>query len=271
MSLEIVTGYKGTNHVTAAQISDLQAGFAGYESCVLPIGNMLKAEAVTANKVRIFDGVLLHYGRQAMITAGAYEDVTIENGTSGLNRNDFIVARYVKDDQTGIEDFSLSVLKGQPGSTATDPTPTAGNIRTGALESEMPLYRVKLNGLAIEAVEPLFHVMVSAKELKDNFNIKTYTSISQIGLTPGNETSLLQISNALPTNSMLSMSITNTNTSLYPKSWGEVTFEKFDNNRTKITFTTQNVTGSNKYTYIYLNYVANNAETGWFEVTMTTV
>ena len=36
-----------------------------------------------------------------MITAGAYEDVTIENGTSGLNRNDFIVARYVKDDQTG--------------------------------------------------------------------------------------------------------------------------------------------------------------------------
>ena len=176
MSLEIVTGYKGTNHVTAAQISDLQAGFAGYESCVLPIGNKLKAEAVTANKVRIFDGVLLHYGRQAMITAGAYEDVTIENGTSGLNRNDFIVARYVKDDQTGIEDFSLSVLKGQPGSTATDPTPTAGNIRTGALESEMLLYRVKLNGLAIEAVEPLFHVMVSAKELKDNLK---YTKLTE--------------------------------------------------------------------------------------------
>ena len=82
----------------------------------------------------------------------------------------------MKDDQTGIEDFSLSVLKGQPGSTATDPTPTAGNIRTGALESEMPLYRVKLNGLAIEAVEPLFHVMVSAKELKDNLK---YTKLTE--------------------------------------------------------------------------------------------
>ena len=34
--MELVTGYRGADHVTAEQLGDLQAGFAGYEHCVLP-------------------------------------------------------------------------------------------------------------------------------------------------------------------------------------------------------------------------------------------
>ena len=57
--MELVTGYRGADHVTAEQLGALQAGFAGYEHCVLHVGRKLEAEVVTANKVRIFDGALL--------------------------------------------------------------------------------------------------------------------------------------------------------------------------------------------------------------------
>ena len=168
--MELVTGYRGADHVTAEQLGDLQAGFAGYEHCVLPVGRKLEAEVVTANKVRIFDGALLTYGRQCVIEAGAYEDVTIENGSQGLLRNDMIVARYVKNEETGIESVNLAVIKGITGETAKDPVPLNGNIRDGAFENEMPLYRVKLKGLAIEGIDPLFNIMMSAKDLEEGIS-----------------------------------------------------------------------------------------------------
>ena len=158
MALELVTGYWGQEHVTADQDSDMNAGIVGSGMYVLPIGEKMRAEAVTSNKIRIFDGLFLGYGRQCAIEEGAYDDVEIENGTAGLLRNDFIVVKYAKDEVTGVEGVSFGVLKGQTGTTATDPVPNNQDIRTGAFESEMPLYRVKLNGLAIESIQALYTV-----------------------------------------------------------------------------------------------------------------
>jgi len=169
MALELVTGYWGQQHVTAEQDADLNAGIIGREPCILRVGENMRAEAVTANKVRIFDGIFVGYGRVCAIDEGAYEDVEIENGTAGLLRNDMIVIKYVKDEATGIEGASLAVLKGQTGSTATDPTPNTQDIRAGAFESEMPLYRVRLNGLAIEAVERLCEMPRTIKDLTSLF------------------------------------------------------------------------------------------------------
>lgn len=84
-------------------------------------------------------------------------------------RNDMIVIKYVKDEATGIEGASLAVLKGQTGETATDPTPNNQDIRAGAFESEMPLYRVRLNGLAIEAVERICEMPRTIKDLTSLF------------------------------------------------------------------------------------------------------
>lgn len=165
MALELVTGYWGQEHVTADQDADLNAGVIGSDRYVLPIGEKMRAEAVTSNKIRIFDGVFAGYGRQCQIEEGAYVDVEIENGTAGLLRNDMIIVKYAKDETTGIEGVSFGVLKGQTGTTATDPVPNNQDIRTGAFESEMPLYRVKLNGLAIEAIQPLYSVPKTLAEL----------------------------------------------------------------------------------------------------------
>ena len=182
MALELVTGYWGQQHVTAEQDADLNAGIIGREPCILRVGENMRAEAVTANKVRIFDGIFVGYGRVCAIDEGAYEDVEIENGTAGLLRNDMIVIKYVKDEATGIEGVSLAVLKGQTGETATDPTPNNQDIRTGAFESEMPLYRVRLNGLAIEAVERICEMPRTIKDLtslfgqlNSNLTVKTRT------------------------------------------------------------------------------------------------
>jgi hypothetical protein len=169
MALELVTGYWGQAHVTAEQEADLTAGITGSNCYVLPIGEKMRAEAVTSNKVRIFDGVFLGNGREIHIDEGAYEDVSIENGTVGLLRNDMIVIKYKKDEDTGYEGATLEVLKGQSDEKATDPTPNTQDIRAGAIESEMPLYRVCLNGLAIEAIEPLYYAPKTIEELCEKY------------------------------------------------------------------------------------------------------
>lgn len=135
MALELVTGYWGMEHVTAEQDADLNAGIIGSSNYVLNIGEKMRAEAVSANQVRIFDGVFMAYGRQCILGDGEYEDVTIENGTPGLLRNDMIVVKYKKDEESGKENAEFVVLKGETGSVGKDPVPNRQDIRSGAFES----------------------------------------------------------------------------------------------------------------------------------------
>lgn len=165
MALELVTGYWGMEHVTAEQDADLNAGIIGSGNYVLNIGEKMRAEAVSANQVRIFDGVFMAYGRQCILGDGEYEDVTIENGTPGLVRNDMIVVKYKKDEESGKENVTFAVLKGETGSVAKDPVPNRQDIRSGAFESEVPMYRVKINGLAIEKIEALFGIPMTNDDL----------------------------------------------------------------------------------------------------------
>lgn len=54
----------------------------------------------------------------------------------------------------------IAVIKGTPNAgEALDPEVTIGDIRTGATLHEMKLYRVKIEGLNITAVEPLFNIL----------------------------------------------------------------------------------------------------------------
>lgn len=165
MALELVTGYWGMEHVTAEQDADLNAGIIGSGNYVLNIGEKMRAEAVSANQVRIFDGVFMAYGRQCILGDGEYEDITIENGTPGLLRNDMIVVKYKKDEESGKENATFAVLKGETGSVAKDPVPNRQDIRSGAFESEVPMYRVKINGLAIEKIEPLYSIPMTNDDL----------------------------------------------------------------------------------------------------------
>lgn len=157
-NMHLITGYAGEAHVTAADQGSLHAALFGEESYVLNRGSKLAATVVSNNSITIADGDIMMQGRHARIEEDTPVSLAIENGTQGNYRNDLIVARYTKNASTGAEAVNLVVIKGTPAASGQeDPAYTEGDIiHDHAAQADMPLYRVKLNGLTIEAVESLF-------------------------------------------------------------------------------------------------------------------
>lgn len=162
----LMDGYVGGPHITETQTGLANQGLYGPDDYVLSSGRKAEAQVLTNNSIRIFDAVFVIQGRRDVIAANDYTDVSIDNGAQGMNRNDIIVRRYTKDESSEIENAEYAVIKGTPTSgEAEDPAVTIGDIRSGALEHEMKLYRVKLEGLNIVAVEPLFQVLMDMSTL----------------------------------------------------------------------------------------------------------
>lgn len=156
--MQIVTGKTGTNHVTAEDDRALNAATFGTENYVLDIGAKLEANIETSNNITISDGEILMNGTHARIRYGETETVVIENGTTGYNRTDLIVARYKK--QSGLESVELAVIKGiTTPETPEMPHYTEENILEGAELAEMPLYAVNLEGVNIASVTPLYTII----------------------------------------------------------------------------------------------------------------
>ena len=159
MGMEIVTGYTGEPHIRPEDDGARNAGIFGTGKYVLNVGRKFAAEIVSNNMVKIKDGDLINQGRHIRIPVGETEECTIENGTQARYRNDLIVSRYSKESGSeGKESAKIVVIKGTASTSSTPPDPsyTSGDILNGALTDDFPLYRVKLNGLSITAVEPLF-------------------------------------------------------------------------------------------------------------------
>lgn len=166
-------GFKALTVNTAAEVAGhiyaeddaaiFQSMFGG--DGVLNIGNCLKSTVISNNKVRISDGVLSVGGHIGRLSHADYQDMTIENGATGYNRNDIIYARFLT--SGNVDSFILAVKKGTATTgTATDPALVQGNLYEGAVERDYPLYRVKLSGLSISSVDQLFTVIPTIPDLK---------------------------------------------------------------------------------------------------------
>ena len=163
----LMDGYAGGPHITEAQLGLAHQAAFGPDDYVLEGGRESEAQVLTNNSIRIFDAVYCIQGRRDVIPASGYTDVTIDNGTQGMNRNDIIVRRYKKDEVSEEESTEYAVIKGTPSSgEAVDPSVTTGDIRSGAILHEMKLYRVKLTGLNIVEVEPLFNILKNQATLQ---------------------------------------------------------------------------------------------------------
>lgn len=163
----LMDGYAGGPHITEAQLGLAHQATFGPDDYVLEGGRESEAQVLTNNSIRIFDAVYCIQGRRDAIPASGYTDVTIDNGTQGMNRNDIIVRRYKKDEVSEEESTEYAVIKGTPSSgEAVDPSVTTGDIRSGAVLHEMKLYRVKLTGLNIVEVEPLFNILKNQATLQ---------------------------------------------------------------------------------------------------------
>ena len=162
----LLDGFADGPHITVEQVGSANQGLYGSGDYVMDAGRNAEAQILTNNSIRIFDAVFVIQGRRDVIEANDYEDINIDNGAQGMNRNDIIVRRYTKDESSEIERTEYAVIKGTPTpSAATDPDVTVGNIRNGDMIHEMKLYRVKLEGLNIVAVEPLFQVLMNMDKI----------------------------------------------------------------------------------------------------------
>ena len=129
-------------------------------------GQSCKATVLSNNKVRIADGVICVGGHFARIPYGDYIDCEIENGQSGKKRNDIIVARFETTGTGGIDTYTCEVKKGTAGTTAADPEIVQEDLYKAGKVRELPLYRVKIEGLSITAVEQLFTLRKTNEELE---------------------------------------------------------------------------------------------------------
>lgn len=177
--MNIITGYRGEPHITSWQDRAQNQGTYGTGSYILDVGRKLAAEIVSANEIRIRDGVLSHQGCIANIEQGAYDSLEIANGTQGMSRIDLIVARYTKDAETNVENIELVVIEGTAAaSSPAVPSYNTGDIQAGDSPVDMPLYRVNISGVNIGSVT---QVASAVRTQAETDTLLGNTSISGIG------------------------------------------------------------------------------------------
>ena len=155
-------------------------------------GQSCKATVLSNNKVRIADGVICVGGHFARIPYGDYIDCEIENGQSGKKRNDIIVARFETTGTGGIDTYTCEVKKGTAGTTATDPEIVQEDLYKAGKVRELPLYRVKIEGLSITAVEQLFTLRKTNEELeKELASLNSNKKVECFSKTVATDTNIL--------------------------------------------------------------------------------
>lgn len=143
-------------HIYAEDDAAIYQSIVGSDG-VMSIGQRCESQVISNNKVRVKDGVIVVGGHFARIPYGDYIDCEIANGQSGRNRNDIIIAKFVTTGTGGIDTYTLEVKQGvSTTGSATDPALTQNNLYESGKIREMPLYRVKIEGLSITKVEKMF-------------------------------------------------------------------------------------------------------------------
>lgn len=178
-------------HIRAEDDASIYQSIFG-EDGVSTVGQACKATVMSNNKVRIADGIICVGGHFARIPYGDYIDCEIDSGQSGKKRNDIIVARFETTGTGGIDTYTCEVKKGTAGSTATDPEIAQEDLYKAGKVRELPLYRVKIEGLSITAVEQLFMLRKTNEELeKELESLNSNKKVECFSKTVATDTNIL--------------------------------------------------------------------------------
>lgn len=171
MTLHLVTAAQEEDHISSSDDARLYEAFVGSGGIVFSQGNKMSASMTDPNTMRIMDGVALLCGRYWNITN--YEEVTITNGTPGMNSIALVVANIKTDPSEAV---TLKVYEGvETEGEPVMPSYIEGDLNGGDTEAEMPLYAVTKTGLSVGDPMPQFEVFLSEKKFRD--------SISQVSVT----------------------------------------------------------------------------------------
>lgn len=164
--MELVTGRAGTPHITSQQDRQRNQGTFGEGACVLKTGNQLDPVVQSSNKIQIKDGALMFQGALFSVKVGTVDEVTIANGSQGMQRKDLIVARYTHNAGENVESAAWAVIQGTPAaSNPVTPAYTEGDIQAGDTTVECPVFIVTLDGINITGVEMVPEIAPDVPEI----------------------------------------------------------------------------------------------------------
>ena len=174
--MEFVTGHAGTDHISAADMASLYRGLLISDDVVLDTGSQLECTMLDANTAEIGTGDCMLQAHHARVEVA--EQLTIQSGSNGYNRNDLIVARYSLG--TGnVQTVYLAVIEGTAvAGEAEDPTYATGDIDSGSTLVEFPLWRIPLTGITVGTPE---RIMPTIDTLQEQIT-SVQNSVSNIGI-----------------------------------------------------------------------------------------
>ena len=182
--MKIMTGKTGTPHVTSQQFRQYVESTVGQESYILASGENLEPELQTNNLLKIRSGMMSHHGNLSVVDIGTYDEVTIQNGTQGMQRIDLVVNRYTRNEGTGIEENAWVVIQGTPAASNPQvPAYTEGNLQEGDLVDDCPVFEVHLNGINVTKVVKLLEVSPDIPTLNASLAQKNNLSDQGYNLT----------------------------------------------------------------------------------------
>lgn len=106
MSFNLITGRKGTEHVTSKQFRDIIRAFAGKGTYIPNVNDNLEIVRTSTNSITVRAGILIHHGCVFEIPYGDSMTFTIDTPTEGVNKRYYISVTWQI--QNGIESATLT-------------------------------------------------------------------------------------------------------------------------------------------------------------------
>lgn len=165
--MQLDTGHTGQNHITSERAAEFHRALFGNGMHVLGVGSQFAATLVSNNQIDIADGLGIFQGRVFGTPVNQVDSVSITNGTQGKKRKDLIVIHYEKSATDGVEEMTWKIYTGED-TTSENPSRPAhveGDLRTGDMVAEIPMYEILLSGISVDSVIPLFDVASMQRQI----------------------------------------------------------------------------------------------------------
>lgn len=175
--MAVLINGNGYSPVTAQQDADLYAGIVGNDTVVLNVGNEMAAQIINSTTVRILDGEAVSQGRRIHLDPGEYDDFTIPTGTQGVVSR-YLIGYHIYTDEDGNELAETFVEQIQNA----DDTMPDSQLRDGASDAYVTLYRVTVNGAtiitptAMYVQRPPTHIQFGSSEYLGRIAANSYLS-----------------------------------------------------------------------------------------------
>jgi len=175
--LTINTAETETPHFYAENDAAIYQAILGNGNLLLNFGENFRIEVKSYNTIRVHSGLLSIQGHIGVIEIDDSQDLVLENGTSGVVRNDLLVARFQTTGNHGVDTFSLMVLKGN--SDGSTPSYYNQDLNDGGKTRDFPIAQVKMNGLSISGATALETPATCMKDLLYALNDRISYGTSQ--------------------------------------------------------------------------------------------